>query len=99
MVSNKGVMVVTNSMLRFTKLRSNRDRAPGNDPRGKNNSTRHDFAKHAACTRCPIKEIRNELHKLLLIKKKEKSKISKMSFDTAVKLNKSCKFNALYDNQ
>lgn len=50
-------MIVTNSMLRFIKLRSYGDRASGNDPRGKNNSTRHDFVKHAACTRRHIKEL------------------------------------------
>jgi len=44
-------------MLYFTKLRSSRDRALGNDPRGKNNSTRHEFVKYTACTRRHIKEL------------------------------------------
>lgn len=65
-------------MLRFTKLRSNRDRAAGNDPGGKNNSTRHDFAKHAASTRRYIKELDGIRAASDDRKKERKKKKSKM---------------------
>lgn len=86
-------MVVTNSMLRFTKLRFNRDRAPGNDPRGKNNSTRHDFAKHAACTRRHIKE----LDGIQAASNDKKKNFLMLKMFSASTLNKSC--NVLYDNR